>query len=134
MNGKFGLGCYAPPTNIEVLQHMTGNNNEVKQSVFGTGKFEQDESGNDYLKFDKNNTVKYKMLVDEPEVAPNKFGTEQYTFEVMCLDTKKVMSHSITSKRYMKALEDYTPLSGKSFCVHRMGEGMATDYQVVLTA
>lgn len=119
------------PNNLEVLQHMTENNNESKQSVFGKGRFKPTD-GNKYLKFDNDNTVKYKFLEDEPVVSENKFGTEQYTFEVMNLDDKIVMSHSITSSRYMDALEDYTPLSGKSVCVHRMGEGMKTDYQVVL--
>lgn len=109
---------------------MSNENEESQQSVFGSGKF--DENENKYLKFDENNTVKYKFLENEPTTSINKFGTEQYTFEVMELETKTVMSHSITSVRYMRALEGYTPLSGKGVCVHRVGEGIKTDYQVVL--
>lgn len=107
------------------------NNNDSKQSVFGRGNFDPSDE-NKYLKFDKDNTIKYKFLEDEPVVTVNKFSNQQFSFEVMNLDDKTVMTHSITSKRYMRNLEDYAPLSGKSVCVHRMGEGMNTDYQVVL--
>lgn len=95
-----------------------------------------DEQENEFIKFtpENNQTVNYKMLVNDPDVKPNKFGTQQYTFEVMNMDTKTVCQHSITSKRYMRALKDYTPLEGKTFCVHKKGEGMETDYQVVLIA
>lgn len=108
---------------------MTDDNNE---SVFGCGRFDEQDN-NKFLKFtDENNTLKYKFLEDEPEVKLNKFKTEQFTFEVLNSDTEKVMSHSITSRRYMRLLEAHRPLSGKEFCVHRKGEGMETDYDVVL--
>ena len=105
---------------------------ETKQSIFGHGSFDEDDST--YLKFtsENKNTVMYKMLEDEPVTKPNKFDKPQHTFEVMCLDTKRVMSHSITSKRYMRALEQHTPLAGKSFAVERIGELMETDYIVKL--
>lgn len=102
-----------------------------KESVFGKNKF--DEQNNAYLTFDpekNNNTVKFKFLEDEPVVSENKFNKEQYTFEVMCLDTKVVLSHSITSRRYMRTLEKYAPLAGKSVCVQRVGEEMDIDYNV----
>lgn len=103
---------------------------ETKQSVFGQGNFDEDD--NTYLKFTlgNKNIVSYKMLEDEPIAKNNKFDKPQWTFEVMCLDTNKVMSHSITSKRYMRTLESHTPLAGKSFAVERIGELMKTDYIV----
>lgn len=111
----------------------TNDNGQTEMDVWTDGSLE-DEEGNGYLKFtsENNNTVKYKMLVDVPESKSNKFGTIQHNFEVMNLDDKTVVTHSITSKRYMRALRDYTPLSGKSFCVQKTGEEMKTDYHVVL--
>jgi len=101
-------------------------------NVWNDGSLEETEMI--YLNFnpDKNNTVNYQMLCNDPSVNENKFGKPQWTFEVLDKDTKKVMSHSITSKRYMRGLADYTPLEGKTFCVQRKGEGMDTDYHVVL--
>ena len=112
-----------------------GNNGQQDLNVWNDGSLDESE-GNDFLNFNEDNnfTVNYKMLEDNPVVSENKFGKAQWTFEVMEIDSKKVMSHSITSKRYMNNLKDYIPLSGKTFCVHRIGTGMSTDYQVVLVA
>lgn len=117
------------------LNNMSNENNngQTEMDVWTDGSLD-DEEGNEYLKFtaENNNTVKYKMLVDKPKSAPNKFGTMQHDFEVMNLDNKTVVTHSITSKRYMRDLRDYTPVSGKSFCVQRTGEELETKYHVVL--
>lgn len=107
---------------------------ETKQSVFGKGKFEESDE-NKFLNFSiekDNNTLSFKFLENEPVVSMNKFGSEQYTFEVMEANEKKVMSHSITSKRYMRALDEISPLEGKTVCVHRIGAGMETDYTVIV--
>lgn len=109
---------------------MENKNMSNKQSVFGCGKF--DEPDSEYLKFDESNTVSYTMLQNEPTVLINKFGKEQYTFEVLNNDTKTVMNHSITSVRYMRQLDPHAPLEGKSFCVKRTGEEMKTTYKVEL--
>lgn len=102
---------------------------EGKESVFGQNKFVE-EDNNKFLKFKKEdgNRIKIKFLETEPIVAMNKFNTEQYTFEVLNLDNDKVMSHSITSRRYMRSLEDYYPLEGKVFTIQREGEGVDTIY------
>lgn len=100
---------------------------EDKKSVWNSGQFDELE----YLTHtEKEDTVKPKFINDEPEINVNKFKSTSYDFEV--LDTVKdtMKTYSVTSKRLMKTLESFTPLSGKTLSIKRIGSGMDTDYNV----
>lgn len=116
---------------LEQLEMTNNENKETTQSVFGAGNFDETP----FINFDKNvnnNTLKLRFLVNEPDQVVNGYGKPQYNFEVVNMDTEHIGVHSITSMRYMRALEDHIPLMDKALCVKRSGEGMETDYTVTL--
>lgn len=100
----------------------------TETNIWNDGSIDEVE----FLGFSKenNNTVQYKFLENNPEAKVNKFGSPSWAFEVLDLDSQTVVTHTITSKRYMRHLREHIPLEGKSFCVKRDGEGMDIDYQV----
>jgi len=89
-----------------------------------------------YIKFleEKNNTVQVKFVDNNPIARKNKFNQSSFDFEVQDVDNKEMKCLSVTSKRLMRILKSYLPLSGKSLCIQRTGAEMETDYNVTLVS
>lgn len=105
------------------------SNNTNPTSVWNTGSF--DESA--FINFDINvneNSLDLRFLNGEPEQVVNSYGKPQYNFEVQNIATLHTGIHSITSKRYMLALEAHHPIQDKALHIQRSGIGMETDYTV----
>jgi len=104
--------------------------NEQSKNIWDSGELDEQVG---FVKFEpqKNNTCNVKFLQADPNKQVNKFGNEQYSFEVLDIDDNTVKTLSVTSKRLMRALSVLRPLEGKDIIIHRHGEGMSTDYTVV---
>ena len=89
-----------------------------------------------YVKFEqsKNNSVHVKFVDDNPIARKNKFNQASFDFEVQDMDNKEMKCLSVTSKRLMRVLKTYLPLSGKELCIQRTGTEMETDYNVTLVS
>ena len=101
--------------------------NENKESVWNNGSLDEME----YIGFSKDETtISVKFLEDEPNLSVNKFNTVTYDFQVMDMSTKTVKVFGVTSKRLMRHLKAQLPISGKTFKIERVGDGMKTDYEL----
>ena len=85
---------------------------------------------NKYLSFPESGIIRYKPLTNNPTESENKYGNLQFNIEVLEMDTQTVMTHSITSKQYMRELAQIQPMEGKELCVQRKGKEFETHYIV----